>query len=90
MNVRFWRRNSWKRKQRAAAPGRYYGNGGTIHHSGYLDVETHRGTVIAVWFRCQQLPFQQSEVSAVRAADMESVTDLPALTGVEVLDGSRL
>lgn len=76
----------WDLKQRAAAPGRYYGDGGTIHQTTRLDVETHNGTVVAVWFRCQMLPFIQTEVNGQRAAGMESVSGLPLLTGVEVVD----
>lgn len=77
---------SWKRKQKAAAPSRFYGDGGTIHTTGHLDVETHNGSVVAVWFRCQMLPFWQIEVDDVRATAMETTTGLPSLTGVEVLD----
>ena len=79
----------WAAKQKLAAPARYYGNGGTIHASTDLDVETHHGTVVAVWFRCQPLPFRQHEVDAQRATDMERMshdTAMPKLTGVEVLD----
>jgi len=77
---------AWDRKQEAARPGRYYGDGGTIHSTNHLDVETHHGKVVAVWFRCQMLPFVQTEVDDARATDMESAKGLPRLTGVEVLD----
>ncbi len=81
-------------KQRLAKPGRYYGDGGTIHSTGYLDVETRDGHVVAVWFRCQMLPFRQTEVDAERAAQMGRVAldvgqDV-TLTGVEVLDEAPL
>lgn len=80
----------WFEKQRLAAPSRYYGDGGTVHQSTELAVETHHGTVVAVWFRCQPLPFLQHEVDAERATEMERLafdhTSLPRLTGVEVLD----
>ncbi len=72
-------------KQRLAAPGRYYGDGGTIHHTGYLAVETRQGRVVAVWFRCQMLPFRQTEVDAQRAGEMDRADagqDV-TLTGVE-------
>jgi hypothetical protein len=75
----------WRKKQKLAAPGRYYGNGGTVHPGSQLDVEIHNGHVVAVWFRCQALPFQQVDVDAFRAAEMEHVP-APQLTGVEVLD----
>ena len=74
----------WRIKQRLAGPSRYYGDGGTLHHSGYLDVETHNGTVVAVWFRCQVLPFKQTEVGTDRASVMEDMSSAPGITGVEV------
>lgn len=81
----------WRQKQELAKPCRYYGHGGTIHDSQFLDVETDdAGTVVAVWFRCQMLPFLQTSVSASRAAEMRGAYDdtssVPQLTGVEVLD----
>lgn len=52
---------------------RYYGGNGTIHRTGHLDVETRNGRVVAVWFRCQMLPFEQHELdSDERAKDMEA------------------
>jgi hypothetical protein len=75
----------WAAKQQLASPSRYYGDGGTIHHSTDLDVEVHQGQVIAVWFRCQQLAFQQRDVGPERARGMQHVSGA-ALTGVEVLD----
>lgn len=90
---------AWRRRQAefARTGTRYYGDGGTIHSSGHLDVETFQGTVVAVWFRCQALPFQQTEVEGSRATDMESMYGNPEngrpygdngteLCGVEVRD----
>lgn len=38
-----------------------YGDDNTIHGTTHVDVQTdQRGTVVAVWFRCAMLPFQQS------------------------------
>jgi hypothetical protein len=85
----------FQKKQTLAAPARYYGDGGTIHHNGELSVETHCGTVVAVWFRCQALPFHQSEASGERAIEMERMYGNEKqdcgviLTGVEVLDERR-
>jgi hypothetical protein len=76
----------WQLKQRAARPGRYYGDGGTIHDTGYLHVETCNGRVVSVWFRCQMLPFQQVEVDEARAESMTDSAGIPVLTGVEVVD----
>lgn len=69
-----------------ATGARYYGDGGTIHNTNHLNVETHCGTVVAVWYRCQRLPFNQSEADGYRATELERPTDLPAITGVEVID----
>lgn len=84
----FKRRTHWQAKQELAAPGRYYGDGGTIHDTTYLDVETDSdGRVVSVWFRCQLLPFHQVEVDEQRAEAMRAGSAyLPALTGVEVVD----
>ena len=57
-------------KQRAASPSRFYGDGGTIHASTDLDVEVHDGQVVAVWYRCQQLPYRVSVVGPERVAEM--------------------
>lgn len=74
-------------KQVFAKPSRYYGDGGTIHSSGEVNVEIdQKGKVVAVWFRCQMLPFDQTIVDEERARSMRSVTDLPRITGVELLD----
>lgn len=81
----------WWAKQKLAGDSRYYGDGGTIHHSGHLDVETYEGKVVAVWFRCQMLPFEQHDVKADRAAQMtRAAEDLPGLTGVEIRDRERI
>lgn len=80
----------WNRKQRLASPGRYYGDGGTIHHTGYLDVEVHKGRVVSVWFRCQPLAFKAVDVHDERAAEMDRMMADGAgagITGVEVHDG---
>jgi hypothetical protein len=76
-------------KQELAYPSRYYGDGGTIHSTGQIDVEVHNGRVVSVWFRCQELPFRQVEVSTERANTcLHGRYDLPLITGVEVLDRS--
>lgn len=60
-----------ERDAEKATPGRFYGGGNTIHRTTYLHVETSRdGTVVAVWFRCQPLPFLQMTVDAARDAEM--------------------
>ena len=90
----------WRLKQKLAKPGRFYGGEGTIHQTGWLDVATHKGTVVSVWFRCQQLPFKTTEVDKDRAQTLlaHSWTDDNAvhygrelgvsshITGVEVVD----
>ncbi len=79
---------SWWEAVRAALPGgyRFYGDGGTIHGSTRLDVETHHGHVVAVWFRCSTVPFHQVEVDAHRANEMRRLPG-PALVGIVFDDG---
>lgn len=81
---------TWDAKQRAAAPGFFYGDGGTIHGTTHLDVEVDvDGVVVAVWYRCRQLPFVQVLVNNQRAEEMRGVREegaLPKLTGVHLLD----
>jgi len=76
----------WWAKQRAAGKSRFYGDGGTIHDAAGLDVEVHNGRVVSVWFRCQALPFVQTEVNAERAREMGTMAAGVKITGVEVLD----
>lgn len=73
------------RKQRLAAPSRFYGDGNTIHSTGHIDVVTRDGIVTQVWFRCQQLPFQQADESA-RLRTVASDTGWPRITGIELRD----
>lgn len=50
---------------------RYYGSDMTIHQNSGLDVEVDKdGKVVAVWFRCQPLPFKQSNADDRRADEM--------------------
>lgn len=68
---------------------RVYGHRGTIHNTERVDVEVNAaGECVAVWFRCQQLPFKQSFADGKRASDMNhgSQVGLPRLVAVEVID----
>lgn len=39
----------------------FYGGDKTIHQTGHVDVQLNKhGQVVAVWFRCQMLPFKES------------------------------
>ena len=79
----------WAQKQELAKPGRFYGGAGTIHSTTVLDVETDaKGRVVAVWYRCQMLPFRQSPADPQRADHMRAAyeREMPKLTGVEVVD----
>ncbi len=62
-----------KRQKNPAA--RTYGGTKTIHRTGALDVETHNGRVVSVWFRCQVLPFRQTEVGDDRSKEMGRMYD---------------
>lgn len=87
------RNQDWDLKQLVAGKSRYYGDGGTIHNSTVLNVETHHGTVVAVWFRCSPLAFTQHESDAERATSMEAMYGNEKrsggyrLTGVELAEG---
>lgn len=88
---RWWNSRGWRRRQKEfkRTETRYYGNGGTIHRSGHVDVEVSKeGKVVAVWFRCQALPFKQSEASIERVAEMMRMCASPIgeLCGVEIKD----
>lgn len=63
---------------------RFYGGTGTIHSTGYVDVEVDKnGDVVSVWFRCSMLPFKQHNVDEARAADMRrGVGSLPEIDGI--------
>ena len=68
---------------------RTYGFDKTIHQTQQLDVEVHDGEVVAVWFRCQALPFRQTRPDGNRADEMRDMYDrssMPALLAVEVKD----
>lgn len=63
---------------------RVYGHSGTIHATEDLDiVMNERGEVTAVWFRCQELPFNVSRRAGERA---RAQAQLPRLVAVEVID----
>lgn len=66
--------NGLKEQSRPFVYGTVNGEQRTIHGTEHLDVETdHDGNVVAVWFRCSMLPFEQVAVGASRAADMRRV-----------------
>lgn len=53
---------------------REYGHSSTIRTNNYLDIEVDiDGKVVAVWFRCQPLPFKQVSAENARAEDMEQM-----------------
>ena len=60
-----------------------YGEDRTIHSNGYFDVEVRNGKVVAVWFRCQPVPFKQSKASKERAKEMTKMYE----GGVSEVDG---
>lgn len=63
---------------------RVYGHRGTIHGTELLNVVLDAdGAVAAVWFRCQQLPF---DVSGGKSAAVHPDSMLPRLVAVEVID----
>lgn len=92
--VRDWARNlrlsmfssdarRWRLKQKAAQPGHYYGDGGTIHASGTIDIQMHKGKVQMVWFRCLHLPFTVSELDKNDSGNGAGSNDKISITGIE-------
>lgn len=86
----WWFRN-WRKLQSAVGEDkRFYGDGGTIHHSNHVDVETDAGgAVVAVWFRCQPIPFRQTKSDQQRCKEMVGMYEAnpaPDLCGVVVRD----
>lgn len=61
-----------------------YGGMGTIHRTDQLDVETFEGEVIAVWFRCAEVKFEQVEVSAERANQLRGHQGVP-IDSIEIV-----
>lgn len=72
---------------------REYGGDRTIHHTEHLSVEVSAsGEVVAVWFRCQMLPFKGSFADTGRARQMRSMyanSDLPSIHSVTLRDPHR-
>lgn len=53
---------------------RTYGHDGTIHGTKHVDIESNAdGQVVAVWFRCQPLRFEQREVGSGRATELKQM-----------------
>lgn len=70
---------------------RTYGFYGTVHSTEHLSVEVdQQGQVVAVWFRCQALPFKQSPANTARSTEMNRMygdgSTMPRLIAVEVID----
>jgi hypothetical protein len=84
-----WRMEHTKFEDVAKQVGaHYYGSDGTIHGTTQLDVETDAaGTVVAVWFRCRMLPFQQIWVGEERAGNMRAAPISDRLAGFVLRDG---
>jgi hypothetical protein len=84
-----WDTREWRRRQKEfeRTCTRYYGDGGTIHGTQWLDVQVDiEGRVVAVWFRCQLLPYRVHAVDGAQAKDMRHAYDAmrTELHGVEV------
>jgi hypothetical protein len=72
----------------ASAQVHHYGDAGTIHQTGVVNVEVDaQGKVVSVWFRCLGLPFTQHVVHERRAEEMrrmsESVNTRIAITAID-------
>lgn len=71
-------------------PTRTYGLDGTIHRNTGVNVELDKdGRVVAVWYRCQMIPFTQTVVDKNRADSMNRIYDneiLPEVVSIELLE----
>ena len=78
----------WDKRYLGTKLHRIYGRDGTIHGTHYLDVETVGSEVIAVWFRCQLLPFKQVPKGADRKEAIfgSLVRPLPLIHSLELED----
>lgn len=57
-------------------PAQMYGRDKTIHQTGHVDVEiSPAGHVVAVWFRCMTLPFEEHFVDIRRAVAMVQMAE---------------
>jgi hypothetical protein len=63
-----------------------YGGSAAIHSSMHVDVETdEQGRVLAVWFRCMQLPFEQKTAQPDRQLELKQAPSaLPRIISIEV------
>jgi hypothetical protein len=64
--------------------GRFYGGEGTIHGTSCVNVETHDGKVVSVWFRCQGLPYDQTEVDVNRSMEMTRMYSHPSALAMKM------
>jgi hypothetical protein len=54
--------DAWEERQKpiSTATEFRYGDNGTIHHTGHIDIGVdENGVVQEVWFRCMNIPFKQ-------------------------------
>jgi hypothetical protein len=65
---------------------RTYGFDGTIHQTTGVNVEVHDGEVVAVWFRCQPIPFTQNDFGPARAKDMQRLYDQEIIPGILAIE----
>lgn len=87
MNILSWFVKK-KRKPRTKIPEgtRYYGSEGTIHQNESLDVEVDdNGVVVAVWFRCQPLPFKPSSAGQSRVREMREMYGKGSFGSIEAV-----
>ena len=70
---------------------RFYGRDGTIHRTEQLHIELdpEDGEVVAVWFRCQALPFTLTTTTEKRSLELKDMYrdhPMPAIVGVTLKD----
>lgn len=75
----------FKRKKKFDGGEVVYGFDSTIHNNESLDVEVRNGKVVAVWFRCTLIPFEQADVDKHRAEEMSRAYADGAVPGLHAV-----
>lgn len=64
-----------------------YGKEKTVHQTKHVHVEVApMGHVVAVWFRCASLPFEEVQVDNMRASQMEDMYKRFNRKGIEAIE----
>lgn len=69
----------------AFSPRHTYGGDGTIHRTGTIDIQQDEaGNVVAVWFRCLNLPFTVSQFGEPTSVNPRETVAIEEITYAEL------